>query len=283
MIITAGQTYMNPVYGPRVWIDSGLRHEANRSVSIDTDALGENLQRDFPELTQADWDNNLVLVTDMFHKRIGGFTANVLSFRDSRSAQFIYGISRAVKTLASSIHSPVNPSAKWLLAQSKGHEVLTVLNLAADLSKIHDKEGFFTADNPLNFSQVLAHEIHHATGELLSNRILREQQIEYRRHANKVARYVGAVIGGGTAAFGGFLAAVETARDGVIPPLTSAGVMLGGVALAGAILHRGVTSDALSVEGTVLDIPDPEYGESERCANAYALASVSNWAGVVSL
>lgn len=281
MLISAGQQDLDPAFGPKIYVNSSLG-EANRSAVIDTDALGENLQMDFPELTQSDWDHNIIYVTDTLHKDIGGFTIDVTGLHH-RSGRMIYAGTNLARWLFSPLNSAEYPSAKWVLRQSLGQEVLTVLNLSSDLNNVDDHLGIFNSDNPPTLSNVLAHELHHATGMLLANRLNRDRQDSIRRLRNKAVLYMGGALGGITAASVGFITAIETLGDGVALPASSAGVMLAGVALASTTVYRAAKKDALSLEAAGIDVPAPKYSEGEMAASAYALATDDSWSRVVSL
>ena len=280
MIVKAGQQVLDPEYGPKIYVDSGLA-DKYRSVEIDAGALSENLQRDFPELDQSDWDNDIVLVTDKLHRRIGGLTTNALLFRN-RSVRFVDSVRKGVSSLFLPINAPTIPSAKWMLAASRGHEVLTVLNLSADQLGRRFPDAFFGPDNPLRLSNILAHELHHTTSHLLANRVYREKEDDVRSHFNQGARIMVAIGTGGALAVGGFFEAVGDASEGLVQHLSGVGAMVAGLALAGTIVHRTAKGDKPSLE-TKLNLSEPIYGQGENCAQAYALATSDSWRGVVSI
>lgn len=278
MVITAGQEVMYPEYGPRIYVDGNLRVE-HRNVTVDTEIIGNNLQYDFSELSQDDWQHNIVFVTDKLPEYYGGLTVNLLHENNFRSKRFLSSIANQVRYWFDT-SGIKNPSIEWLQAKARGHEVLTVLNIAGDHSDWKGDE-FYPTGNPPCVSEILAHELHHATGELQDNRISRDSLDDLRKHYNRVAMYAGGTLLTGGIGLSSLIALAETAnlRLGAEPIEASAGAMVAGFTAATAIVYKGLHS--LSFEKSGLHWPEHLYGHGEDHAQAYALATRDRWLDVV--
>src|SRR5688572_20559327 len=74
-----------PHFGPDVYLDGQLGPQYE-GTEVDVVKLGENLRRDFPDITQEEWDNSTVCLTELA-PRYGGLSIDMLALRSTRAAR----------------------------------------------------------------------------------------------------------------------------------------------------------------------------------------------------
>jgi hypothetical protein len=140
---------------------------------------------------------------------------------------------------------------------------------------------FGELDAPLNVSEfILAHEIHHAVGDLLANREHKPQEEKIKKYIQRASHHVGCFAAGLIVAGAG---AIETMWQlaGYQVPEAGGGLIAGGLAVASvptiaALKYKTLARDKFGIADYA-----PPYGEGELCANAYAYAMARKWQGVI--
>jgi hypothetical protein len=266
-----------PEYGPSLYIDQSIDEE-NLPEEVNLRIISENLKRDFPEITQDDWDNCVVYLTDKLHDRYGGVTINTLAFRNSVVARSLFNLYERFRK-----DHVETPTANWLIDHALGREVLTVINVRPDWhTSPHGL--FFDTQNPITYSGVLAHELHHATGQLQANRVLRSEIHRTKSTMNRLASGLGMAATVMTVTTGGLIAGGYNAYppSSNEPFAISMAIAFGGLALAlGGGYNIGKLSLASDDQLGFMPAGNYEYGYGEVSADAYAFGLRDRWEGAI--
>lgn len=271
-----------PHFGPAVFIDDAVS-SAYAATTVDVAKMGQNLQEDFPEVSQAEWDQSMVYLTDSLVPSIGGFASNMLLMRNSRAQRLLYGAGFALMRLFNGANLP---SQRKMEAFSQGRNVLVVLNLAGSPPDFGDaSNAFFSQEHPLTRSIVLAHELHHAVVHLLANRTYANQLEEMDRYSRRVALHAGSLAMGlvGIGAGASAASAVALSTYNMEALAVGSGIALGGVGVVASTGYAALKHGTLAVEKFDLELPPHPYGQGEDCANAYARSMYHKWQNVVTV
>lgn len=263
-------------FGPAVYTDGRLRAPYN-NVDFDVERMGEILERDFSEVSQEEWDRARVVLTDKLSARYGGYATTLLNVRYSRAVRFasagFSGLERMV------LGHPRTSSFRQHEVWSGGADVLIVLNLASKFTS--PIKGYFQTDE-LSQDVILAHELKHGVDHLIANRTYKDQMPETDQHAKKLLEYLAGMATGSALAGAGlptYIAGLIEQSKAVT--CIGAGSYAAGISLTLPLIYKAVKEKALSAETFGVKQPEYIYGYGEDPANAYALATKSDWEGVV--
>lgn len=265
-------------FGPAVYIDdqNGTKYT---DVDFDVIKMGANLQHDFPDLAQEDWDRACLCLTGNLPGRYGGLAVNLLPMRNSVAARTLYNC--AERVLSKVIYGVPGPSYKQIDRWSQGSDVAIVVNLATEFGV---PENGFLDESQNDFAMVVAHELKHSVDSLLANRTYEKYLQNINSQSRKVAAYVGCGATGLAFAAGGSIGAVFglAALDGATM-LAGGATVAAGAALVAAPLYSAVKYEALSPGRFGIENPARLYGVGELCADAYALATHDKWEDVLKI
>lgn len=145
-------------FGPAFSVDANLPNNL-KPVNVNLTQLGRNIERDFPELSQAEWHRVMVHLSVELPKDIGGFAINVAFLRANL---FNRSIARKQRYKAG--------LKKWSFSRldkiSADKDILVVLN--PDLKIESGSNPFLSSYRKIDASSILAHELRHAVDFLVS-------------------------------------------------------------------------------------------------------------------
>lgn len=268
---------VNFSHGPRVRFDPHTGNED--SITLDQEALGENLQRDFPEITSDDWDRVTMLYRDMGACHIGGLTANMELVRSSLSLRVMTKAGNLIQNIISKY--PL-VSMRKLEKMSEGAEILVQINTKSEIDTVNNIH--YSADQPVDLATITSHELKHAADGLLFNKANAHQAKKFNKFTRSTARHMGAFVTGLAASAVGFseylLRISERSNDGVLldKPFL---IMMAGVAIAAAPIVVSSKYNTLSYKRFGIEKVELPYAGGEDAANAYSVATRANWENIV--
>jgi len=271
-----------PHFGPKVYCDENVGDEY-APVDFDVVSMGENLKIDFPEISQAEWDNVMVYLTDGLPTSVGGFSANTLPLKESFSARVLLSAQQRIREFFTGRSSI--PSMKHIQKIAGEHDVFVAVNLASEAKERVSKTGrFFPKGEKYDSNTILAHELQHTAGHLTNNRIHESQGAALRKWYRHAVTYMGSIITGLATGTAGAITDIVA-----VSPLDRTAVLIGGggvasgVAMVAAPIYLMAKRKTLSMDRFGIDVPEPPYSGGEDSANGYALATQDRWRGVICL
>lgn len=273
-------------FGPAIRID-----DTSAGIEVDAVTLGENLQRDFPELTQADWDNTILRFTAGLGEGFGGLTADMMLLRSSRSlrtlGRLMHGIGHVL------LDRPRMPDYDNLDRWSEGRDVLVLVNTNSEMLEDDGRNNPFNQE--MDRSAITAHELKHAADHLFYHKVIAPQLEGIDKQAKSTLLHIAASGGGLSGVMAGLVgmfAATGPGNENLSWPwqnqevfLGSGLTIMGGLALAAAPVYLILKHNTLAAKKFGIEYPDMEeispYGHTEEHVHAYTLATRHNWEGVV--
>jgi hypothetical protein len=272
-----------PHFGPAVYLQDDIADQY-RSVEVDAVRMGENLRRDFPEISQEEWDTSVVHLTDQLPPYFGGYSANISQSRNSLSARIIQGKATRIGNFLLS-QPNVEPTYKELEEMSGGRDIVVAVNLASDVDEPVGKNGrFFPPDEKLDVSTILSHELQHTVGHIAANRYYAQHKDKVNRLWRRVASHVGSAATGFAAGGVGAITAVMSLSPFAETTFFAGdGAMAAGAVLLVSPIYLAIKHNTLWPEKMGIEIPEPPYSYGEDSAHAYALAARESWRDIIRL
>ncbi len=264
-------------HGPIVRFDPKTGNE--EGIQLDQVALGENLQRDFPEITSDDWDRVTLLYRDMKNSNWGGLTSNLELLRMSKSMRLLAKAQNLLLNLISR-HPIVNLYELDRLGDKA--DILVQINTKSEIEGVNNDH--YSEDQPVDLATTTSHELKHAADGLLYNKANAHQANKLKKWSQSTARHLGTFVAGIATTAAGFseyfFRLAEKSNDEVLlgKPFL---VMLGGMAISAAPVIAATKFKSISYKRFGIERIEPPYAGGEDAANAYSVATRANWENVV--
>lgn len=264
-------------FGPAIYMDPAITN-ARQATKIDAVQIGENLQKDFSEVSQTEWDNVRICLTDQLEPAIGGLTVNMLTLNNSLAVRAMQGAGRVLSVV---FDDPPDPAPKYrqLHDWAGDADILVLINLASQVRTPDTR--FFPVEDPMDEGIILGHELHHAVELIYHNSVPEEQLRKRRKYMRRVAAHMGLfALGSAVALLGGadLLLAIDESQAA---ELAGGVAIAGGATTAATAIYMGARYNANAMKRLGIVKPAQPYGVGEDYANAYALATAERWRGLI--
>lgn len=252
-----------------------------KPVDVDLEKFGKNLERSFPELSQDDWDRTLIRFVDDLPENAGGYSLNLSVLRESRACRLAHRI--FTKSLALFLRHPETHDFKTLNARSGGSDVLVEINLASELTGSW-RHQFYKQDEEIDLEVILAHEVKHSVDHLLEGAPDDLEIAKNDKLAKRTLAHLGAIGVGTLGITGGTLDLLICTQYWNEKMAVGGSVsVLGGLVLAASPVYAAMKHHTLSGKRVGLRSVNYLYGWGEEPAEAYSIATQSDWKGVVEI
>ena len=243
------------VYGPAVSVQTDIA-EKYKPIEIDFEAISKNLARDFPELTQEDWDKVLIHIIDFMPDNIVGIAIDIKSLKELSLTR----VGRKYK-------SKVLTSKKQNLLEEGKDVLVQVIPYDTSVKTAHpfDRQLVFN-----DGSIILAHELKHAADILCPSLDQDSLMREFRTTSLKHSKLGGA-----------YLAFVAITGIGVIETIVSNYNFGIPEVVGGLIVSNYLTSEIAKNNISLAKTIKLKSENNENVATAYTLATESTWSNVI--